>query len=109
VQNGWIDGQIWKDKNANGSKDADEEWYSGVTVSLGKGECSSSGYMTRTSDGSGTFTFNNLPPGKYCVRIDIPQSCGSYCIPKTTTQKTIVVSPGTGSDAGLFGFAPYIC
>ena len=28
---------------------------------------------------------------------------------KTPTQKTITVPPGAGADAGLFGFAPYIC
>jgi hypothetical protein len=108
-KNGWISGKVWKDQNSNGTKDSSEAWYSGVTVQLGKGKCGSTGYMTATTNSSGVFRFNNLPPGDYCVTIDLPKTCGTYSIPKTDTKRTIVVSPDAGSDAGLFGFAPYIC
>jgi len=108
-QNGSISGQVWKDSNANGVKDSNEEWYSGVTVQLGTGECQSSGYLTATTDGSGRFSFVDIPPGTYCVSIEIPKTCGSYSIPKTAAQIKVTVSDGGAVDVGLFGFAPYIC
>ena len=100
---------MWKDQNANGVKDKGEEWYGGVTVKLGSGACASSGAGSAVTDGSGGFRFDNLTPGTYCVTVDIAEACGTYSIPKTPTQKTITVPPGAGADAGLFGFAPYIC
>jgi hypothetical protein len=108
-KNGWINGRVWKDQNSSGTKDGTEDWYSGVPVQLGKGKCGSTGYMTTVTDSSGSFRFSNLPPGEYCVTIDLPKTCGTYSIPKTDTKRTILVSPDAGSDAGLFGFAPYIC
>jgi hypothetical protein len=106
---GWITGKVWKDKNSNGVIDKGEEWYSGVTATLGAGACSSSGSGSAVTDGSGTFRFDNLTPGTYCVTVEIQQSCGVYSIPKTPTSVTITVPPGAGADAGKFGFAPYIC
>jgi hypothetical protein len=108
-QNGWISGQVWKDQNANGVKDKGEEWYSGITVQLGSGACSSSGRGTAVTDSNGSFRFDDIPPGTYCVTVEIEETCGTYSIPQTPTQKTITVSPGSGADAGMFGFAPYIC
>jgi len=109
LEDGWITGRVWKDQNANGIKDGNEDWYSGVTVQLGVGACGATGAGTMVTDSGGNFHFDGLVPGSYCVTVEIEQSCGTYSIPKTPTQKTITVSPGAGSDAGNFGFAPYIC
>jgi len=100
---------VWKDKNSNCTKDADEKWYSGVTVTVGASACPSAGSATTATDSSGAFRFDNLPPGIYCVTVEIQESCDTYSIPKTVTKKTITVSPESGADAGLFEFAPYIC
>jgi len=43
---------------------------SGVTVMLGQGSCSSSGFMTAVTSGSGYYEFNGLPAGTYCVTIN---------------------------------------
>jgi hypothetical protein len=40
---------------------------SGVTISLGQGSCTASGYKTTTTNGEGYFSFNQLPAGTYCV------------------------------------------
>jgi hypothetical protein len=100
---------VWKDQNSSGSKDDFEDWYSGVTVQLGKGACSSTGYATTVTDASGAFRFDDLPPGEYCVTVEMPQTCGTYSIPKTDTKRTVVVNPDAGGNAGQFGFAQYIC
>ncbi|MGD8456059.1 MAG: thrombospondin type 3 repeat-containing protein [Anaerolineales bacterium] len=109
LNDGWIYGKVWKDQNSSGSKDDFEDWYSGVTVQLGKGACSSTGYATTVTDASGAFRFDDLPPGEYCVIVEMPQTCGTYSIPKTDTKRTVVVNPDAGGNAGQFGFAQYIC
>jgi hypothetical protein len=40
---------------------------SGVSISLGQGSCSSSGYKSTSTNGDGYYSFNELPPGTYCV------------------------------------------
>jgi hypothetical protein len=39
----------------------------GVTVTLGQGSCSSSGFKSTTTNGDGYYSFTQLPPGDYCV------------------------------------------
>ena len=98
---------MWKDKNANGVKVTGEDRYSGVTVILGTGACPSAGSATAVTHGNGAFRFDNLPPGTYCVSVEIQASCGTRSIPKTVTKKTVIVSPESGSDAELFRFTIY--
>jgi len=42
---------------------------SGVSVRLGQGACTSSGYQSTTTNGDGYYSFNGLPPGTYCVTV----------------------------------------
>jgi len=42
---------------------------SGVSVRLGQGACSSSGYQSASTNGDGYYSFNRLPPGTYCVTV----------------------------------------
>jgi hypothetical protein len=43
--------------------------FSGVTVTLGQGSCSSSGYRSTKTGSDGSYSFNELPPGTYCVTV----------------------------------------
>jgi hypothetical protein len=55
---------------ANGVLDPGESGIEGVTVRLGTGACPVMGGRTATTDASGTYSFDSLPPGTYCVSID---------------------------------------
>jgi hypothetical protein len=55
---------------ANGVMDSGELGLPGATVSLGVGDCPSSGLSTAVTDASGAYIFNNLQPGSYCISID---------------------------------------
>jgi hypothetical protein len=43
----------------------------GVTVMLGQGSCSSSGYKSTTTSSNGSYSFNELPAGTYCVTVKV--------------------------------------
>ncbi len=106
--NGSISGVVFQDQNSDGNQQANDAGMSGVTVYLGQGACSSSGYQSTVTSGSGSFSFNNLPAGTYCLSVNIPLECGTYSSPTTPTQYTIILGPG-GSVSGLFGFATFPC
>lgn len=106
--NGSISGVIFQDQNSDGNQQPNDAGMSGVTVYLGQGACSSSGYQSQVTSGSGGFNFTNLPAGTYCLSVNIPLVCGTYSSPTTATQYTIVLSPG-GNVYKLFGFATFPC
>lgn len=55
---------------ANGVFETGEPGLPGVQVSLGKGLCPSRGFASSMSDDDGSYTFNNLPLGDYCISAD---------------------------------------
>ena len=55
---------------SGGSSTPSSERLSGVTVMLGQGGCTSSGFMTAVTNGSGYYEFTGLPAGTYCVTIN---------------------------------------
>jgi hypothetical protein len=44
--------------------------FPGVTVLLGQGGCTSSGYKSTTTGRDGSYTFTGLPAGQYCVTVN---------------------------------------
>ena len=66
-----IGDRVFRDANANGLQDTDEEGESGVIVRLLKpGNTSSIG--TTVSDAEGIYDFPNLIPGDYLLRFELP-------------------------------------
>jgi len=55
---------------ANGLFEAGEPGIEGVLVTLGKGECPSSGLATATTDNKGVYILSDLDAGTYCVTVD---------------------------------------
>lgn len=55
---------------ANGLLDASEPGLPGVEVALAEGDCDSATTTTVATDGSGNYSFTDLPGGSYCVTID---------------------------------------
>jgi hypothetical protein len=56
--------------SADAVHQVDEPGIAGVTVDIGPGDCPSAGLATALTDANGWYTFTDLTPGKYCVRID---------------------------------------
>jgi hypothetical protein len=64
---GSIGDRVWLDTNGNGNQDAGEAGINGVTVQL----LNSAGTVlaTTTTSGDGNYTFSNLAPGTYTVKV----------------------------------------
>jgi hypothetical protein len=106
---GTISGVVWKDNNGDGERQKGEsDGIGGLTVYLGQGACSSSGYRQSTTGGSGKFTFSSLPAGTYCLSVNVTPTCGGYTVATTATAYTINLSAG-GSEFKRFGFTPLVC
>ena len=65
--NGSVGDRVWLDSNGNGIQDAGETGLNGVTVQLL--DSSNNVVGTATTAGDGNYTFNNLAPGTYTVRV----------------------------------------
>ncbi len=61
---------------ANGIYEPGEPGIPGIRVSLGKGACPSSGLEADMTAGNGSFRFEDLEPGAYCVSVDQMNSPG---------------------------------
>ncbi|NTU81863.1 MAG: DUF11 domain-containing protein, partial [Chloroflexales bacterium] len=66
--------QVWNDRNGNGVQDAGEPGVAGVAVTLTGVDTATLGPISAsaTTDGSGTYRFGYLPPGRYQVRFTVP-------------------------------------
>lgn len=62
---GSISGSVYRGTSGSPTSDG----FGGVTVTLGQGSCSSSGYKSTTTSGGGSYSFNGLPAGSYCVTV----------------------------------------
>ena len=62
---GSISGYVY----AGYSSSVSSERLQNVTVTLGQGSCSSSGYKSTTTNSDGYYSFSQLPPGTYCVSV----------------------------------------
>jgi hypothetical protein len=93
---------------ADGILGPDEEGFQGVIVRLGAGACPSTGAATTTTASDGTYIFENVLPGTYCVSINplnatnssilIP---GGWTYPGASGEHTVVI----GHAEDIFGIS----
>jgi hypothetical protein len=57
--------------HADGIHALNEPGIPGLSVKLGAGTCPASGMGATYTDAGGYYHFNNLPPGPYCIRIEL--------------------------------------
>ena len=94
-----IGDKAWIDQNGNGIQDSGEPGLPGVTVNLYKNG-NPTPVATTTTDGSGNYTFSNLPPSDYSVEF-VPPAGSTYVFttqnaPGSTTANDSNPNPGTG-------------
>jgi hypothetical protein len=87
---------------ANGLLEEGEPGIEGVQVTLGRGACPSDGLATIATGPDGTYVFNDLDAGTYCVTIDpLPEPNASLLLPGGWTAPaleqgnvTVTLDPG---------------
>ncbi len=78
---------------ANGIREADEPGIAEVTLELHSGSCESAVVASAISDANGTYSFNNLADGDYCITIDLANELNQkVLIPGGWTHPTTVTS-----------------
>ncbi len=109
-QNASISGTVFKDVAPLGSMDGSDTGYSGISVTLGAGSCSSSGLASTNTNGSGAFSFSGLSAGTYCLKIVHPTagSCPRWDHASTPTIFTLTLSAGE-SVSRTIGFDNSAC
>ncbi|EGG19631.1 colossin A [Cavenderia fasciculata] len=67
-----VGNNVWNDFNRDGVKDATEQPIANVSVTLTKDDADHTLVSSISTDATGTYVFDQLNPGKYCVHFDIP-------------------------------------
>ncbi len=100
---------------ADGEMGDDEPGIAEVTVSIGEGECPAVGLETAVSDDTGSFSFNDLTLGDYCISIDVEANGngeilipGQWTAPTRMTdniiETTVNISENDGGEDANFGW-----
>jgi len=96
---------------ANGILDAGETGFAGVLVELGEGACPSTGYASTNTNASGGYTFNDVPPGDYCVSINALNATnsvilipGGWSYPNANGRQNVSVGPEESITGISFGW-----
>jgi hypothetical protein len=106
---GSISGGVFHDYDLSGSRDGGEPGLGGFTIKLGAGACGSTGYASTDTAGNGSYSFNNIPAGTYCVSVVNPGGgCSGWTL-STATQFTVHLDPGENLAVTWFGFYAPIC
>ncbi|MFI5378499.1 MAG: SdrD B-like domain-containing protein [Tepidisphaerales bacterium] len=106
-QLGSISGQVFTDANGNGTLDAGETGLSGWTVYLDANNNGvlDAGETSQTTGPNGGYSFTNLAPGTYTVRI-VPQSGYQLIAPAGGSYSIPVVSGTTATGRNFAEFQP---
>ncbi len=101
---GSISGTVFNDVNSDGVKQANEQALSGFTVynDANDNNTLDSGEAKTTSSSTGAYTFVNLSPGQYKIRV-IPLSGWSQTWPKNNFGWTVPLAAGQGVTGDNFG------
>jgi hypothetical protein len=105
---GMIVGLVWHDYNEDGVIDPGEPPMPGTAILLGEGPCESVGFMSVMTEDDGSFVFENLPAGEYCVVVFLPHGCGGYT-PTVEHPRTLTVTPGVDVGGLLLGVLENPC
>jgi protocatechuate 3,4-dioxygenase beta subunit len=110
---GTIGDFVWHDLNGDGYQNAGEPGLPGITVNLYLDY--GNGYQlvdSTETNGSGFYSFANLPPGDYRVEVDtadtdLPTDAnGTLYVPTTPTTDDVTLASGQTYLDADFGFAP---
>jgi len=68
-----VGGQIWSDEDLDGTVDEEEPVLAGITVALYRASDPNTPIATQVTDETGSYFFDNLPPGEY-ITVLVPES-----------------------------------
>ncbi|GAP64125.1 hypothetical protein ARMA_2548 [Ardenticatena maritima] len=113
--NGAVTGYVWNDRDGQGDWNAGEEPIAGVTVSLCSDSSCNTVTATTNTDANGFYSFGNVTPGTYYVRVDTtdlpgmsqsgdPDETGACTTCDSTTTSGFTVSANEVEGTYNFGY-----
>lgn len=95
------------DLHANGMMESDEPGIASIQLTVGSGACPAIPLNIATTDQMGTYTFQNLAPGRYCISVDAHSAVnasillpGTWTFPRADNSATTIAATEVALDAG---------
>jgi hypothetical protein len=105
VLSGEITGRVYLDEDADSQCDecGCDFYLEDINIQLYEGTCGGVIHQTTETDSEGNFTFNDIPPGDYCVSPKVKTICEGYQ-PTTPIQQKVIVVSSESVEVPWFGF-----
>ena len=103
---GSITGNVYCDRDKNGTCDCEEGGIKDVHIQIFTQHCGGTALQTVSTDGKGNFSFESFDPGTYYVLVDLKYVCGGR-VPTTTNCQQVKLTAGESVNLPAFGYSEY--
>jgi len=104
AETGSITGNVYCDKDKNGTCDCEEGGLAGIDIQIFTRHCGGTPLQTVTTDKKGNFSFQNFEPGAYFIMADLDYVCGGR-VPTTARCQQVKLAAGEALVLPPFGYS----
>jgi hypothetical protein len=103
---GSIAGSVFCDQDQDGNCDCEEAGLGNIKVQIFTDHCGGTALQSVSTDDEGRFTFHDVEPGVYFIRVDLEYVCGGR-VPTTVNCRQTELKPGQIVTLSPIGFSEY--
>jgi hypothetical protein len=103
---GSIAGNVYCDRDKNGTCDCEEGGIKDVHIQIFTEHCGGTALQAISTDEKGNFSFESFDPGTYYVLVDLEYVCGGR-VPTTINCKQVKLAEGETVNIPAFGYSEY--
>ena len=105
-ETGSISGNVYCDKDKNGTCDCEEGGLADIDVQIFSGYCGGTALQTVSTDTKGNFIFQGFETGTYFIKADLDYVCGGR-VPTTTRCQQVRLAEGEALVLQPFGYSEF--
>jgi len=106
ADSGSITGNVYCDRDKNGTCDCEENGLKDIHIKIFVEHCGGTALQTVSTDEKGNFAFESFDPGTYYVLVDLDYVCGGR-IPTTTNCQQVNLVNGETINLTAFGYSEF--